>query len=549
MRRSRVRPPHPAMVEVELEVEEDTSPSALSLVAATSPHAGVVHDELRQAGTTPGPDDPRSDDARFGEAPYDGVRTSEEVLHGPDARARREPWSRRRRVLVTGSVVVAVGAAGVAGVVEDRRAQERAEALAAIPGVVASFDEPVEVAWRASTALGATSAGDLLLRWQERAEGLELQAVDVATGTERWTAERVAGSGVDWCEGSAGDDDAPVVVCWRVSPSYTTLPDGAVMTHEGTLVALSAEDGSVVAEHPLDLPSSGYGVLDGDVVLGYRDGSTVRAVRLDPVTGAQTWAREVPLTARQVDGSYSAWLTVDDGLVVVHGATTAVLSPDGDVLGTWDAVDSDAAGFSEAQQGAQVDVTPTGFGVWPQALAGTGASTGTWYDRSGEVIAAVDGFLAEPEVTDGSAAHVLLTAPRTRFDLMATDLTTGETLWTVPLEGGEVLVRRDGVAVAADGRRVFAVEVVTGEERWSVPVPGVRPDLGSVTDGERVLVMAQHDGRWVLRAVALDGIPLWSVAVPASAAMPEVVPPDTPALWSIDGRVVTANGQVLVGLG
>lgn len=515
-----------AMVDVELEVEEDGAPSALALVAAGSPHHGVVHEVPAVPGATSAGDGPP---AAAGSAPSSPRRRL------------------RRRVAVVATLAVVATAACVATVVEERRERERAAELAGLEGVVEPFAEPVGVTWRASTALGSTTADDLVLRWQETPSGLELQAVDSATGVARWSAPRGPGDGVDWCDGAAEADGTPVVVCWRVSPAEGTEQDGEAETFEGALVLLDAQDGGVVAEHPMALPSSGYGVLDGDVVLGYRDGGAARVVRLDAAAGTAVWEREVPLTARQVDGSYSAWLTVDAGLVLVQGATTVVLTAEGDLLGTWDAVDTDAAGFSEAQQGVQVDATAEGFGVWPQSLDRTGASDGTWYDRDGAVVAQVEGFLAEPPVSDGSAPHVLLTAPGTRFDLDATDLRTGERLWSVPLEGGAVLVRRDGAAVAADGRRVFAVDLVTGEERWSVPVPGVRPDLGSVTDGERVLVLAQ-DGGWTLQAVGLDGLPLWRMPLPASVAMPDVMPPGTPALWAIGTRAVTTNGQVLVGL-
>ncbi|WP_199424554.1 outer membrane protein assembly factor BamB family protein [Actinotalea solisilvae] len=511
------------MVDVELEVEEDDAPSALALVAAQSPHHGVAHDD--PGGVGPG-----------------------EPVPVPAAAGPRPARSRtRRRVAVAAALAVVATAAGVATVVEDRRERERAAELAGLEGVVEPFAEPLGVTWRASTALGSTTADDLVLRWQETPSGLELQAIDSATGVARWSAPRGPGDGVDWCDGAAEADGTPVVVCWRVSPVPGTDADGDEETFEGVLVLLDAQDGGVIAEHPMALPSSGYGVLDGDVVLGYRDGGAARVVRLDAAAGTPVWEREVPLTARQLDGSYSAWLTVDAGLVLVQGATTFVLTPDGELLGTWDTTDSDAAGFSDARQGVQVDATAEGFGVWAQSLDRTGASDGTWYDRDGEEVAQVEGFLAEPAVSDGSAPHVLLTAPGTRFDLDATDLTTGERLWTVPLEGGAVLVRRDGAAVAADGRRVFAVDLVTGEERWSVAVPGVRPDLGSVTDGERVLVLAR-DGGWVLQAVGLDGLPLWRTPVPASVAMPDVVPPGMPALWAIGSRAVTTNGQVLVGL-
>ena len=468
----------------------------------------------------------------------DGADDVLDLPPGPRAVA-----SHARRRLLSVVVVVAVAlVVVVANWLETYRAAEQAAVAAAIPGVVDPLTEPLEAVWQASTALGVTTGGDLVLRWQEGVGGLLLEALDPVTGTARWTVPR-SPAGVDWCEGSAGDPAAPVVLCWRVSP-----PAGHVGW--GQLVALSAADGSVVAEHPMRLPSSGYGVLDGDLVLGYREGSTVQVVRLDPVSGQEVWRTGYDLSANQADGAFSAWLRVEHEVVVVSGPTTAVLRGlDGQVLGRWDALaDDDQPGFPSAQDGAVVAATDSGFGVWPDVVGGTRSDVGTWFDLDGNPLTAITGFLAEPAVSDGSVPELLLTTPD-GGDVSAVDRNTGEVVWSVPLDAGASLLRRQGTVVLADAARVFAVDLRAGTEQWSVPVPGLRPDLGSVTDGQRVVVLAQRGPGWVMRAIGPDGVALWSSALPVASGLPPPQPQGFTTLSSVGKTPVTSDGRVMIGLG
>lgn len=462
----------------------------------------------------------------------------------PDPRAgARSGAGRRPRLVAVLAVSAVVAVVGVANWLESYRAAAEAAAAAAIPGVVGPLVEPLGAAWQASTALGVSEGGDLVLRWQERVGGLQLEALDPASGKPRWSVPR-SPDGVDWCEGAAGDPTDPVVLCWQVSP-----PAGAPVG-TGILVALSAADGSVVAEHTVRLPSSGYGVVDGDVVLGYREGRSVQVTRLDPVSGQEVWRTGYDLSASQSDGAFSAWLRVDHDVVVVSGPTTAVLrGADGDVLGRWDAPpDGDEAGFPSTTDGAEVAATADGFGVWPDVAAGTRSDVGSWYDLDGERLATVTGFLAEPTVSDGSVPELLLTRP-TGGGLTAVERRTGEVRWSVPLEGGATLLRRQGAVVLADARRVFAVDLRSGTEQWAAPLPGLRPDLGSVTDGLRVVVLAQQGEGWAMRAIGSDGVPLWSSALPVASGLPPPRPEGFTTLTAIGGTPVTSDGQVMIGLG
>ncbi len=508
------------MVEVELEADDVEAGSVLAELAARSPHHGSAPAET--AGTVDAP------------------------------RARRGP---RLRPRVVGAVaVLGIVAAWGAHGLQAQRAEERAARAGAIPGVVAPLDEPLVATWEASTVLGVSWTDDLVLRWQERIGGVELQALEPATGQARWSVARGAtddGRGVDWCEGVAGREERPVVLCWRVSPVVVPNSDGTTTTFDGELVTLDATDGTVVSEHPTALPSSGYGVIDGDAVLAYRDGDVVRVVRTDPVTAEVVWSRELALTARQPDGSPSAWVTVEHDLVVVHGPTTLVLDADGVTLGSWDAPDvdvEDADALSPSLEGALVEVTDRGFGAWTDVIGSRRAATGTWYDRSGAALSPVEGFLAEPEVRDASLDHVVLTSSGGR-ELRATDTRSGQVRWSAPLEVGQVLLRRDGSAIVADSGSVFSLDLLTGARQWSVPVAGARADLGTVTDGQRVVLLARSDGRWVLHAVGLDGVPLWTSALPTAAALPDGILAGMPVLLEVDGSPVLNGSQTMVGLG
>src|SRR5690606_23187902 len=135
--------------------------------------------------------------------------------------------------------------------------------------------------------------------------------------------------------------------------------------------------------------------------------------------------------------------------------------------------------------------------------------------------------------------------------LLATRPGTGEELWQVPLDRGGALLRREGLLVAADNDRVFAVDLLTGREVWATAVPGVAVRSGHVTDGSRVVVPAVQDGRWVMVAVSLDGAGVeWTAPAPAAVAgLPDETVQATRWLQGLGGWVVAGSASVLTGLG
>ena len=535
------------MVEVVLEIDDDPAPSG--------PFEPIA--PAGRPGTGPGWGAPRSGaDADVEDAGWADAGDAEPGAHtrrdtAAEHRAARRATRHRRRT-VAGIAAAAVLVAGV-NVVEAAREQRRNELLAALPGTVAGLAEPLTVSWETTVVPTDGIAHDLVISAEGAGRLGELVAIDVATGERRWSVPRGSSGTADWCEGGIGTLEEPLVLCWR---NASVLPGvvGAEAFVSPRLVVLDAADGSIVAEHVRDVPAAGHGVVDGDLVAATRDGSSVRVVRLDPVTLEERWSVDLPLVAQLVDGSFSAFLRVDDHGVVLTGPTTVVLdADDGSTLAEWH-VDPDAPGVStwvttQILTGADVVTTDRGFAAWDQVVDGVRGPVGRWYAPDGTPGPAIEGFLAEPEVTDGSAPDVVLLRDAAGTELSGVDVTTGEVRWTVEM-GTHVLLRREGEVVVAEVDGLRALDLTSGEERWRVVTPGLDPAVGTVTDGRQVVVAVRDGGRWVLQAVELDdGRTIWTAAAPPWFA-PEDSPPTLGAtvLGEVAGHVLIGRGGILVGL-
>lgn len=452
--------------------------------------------------------------------------------HGGDMRAG--PRRTVRVVLVALTVVAVAVVNGVHMAQESRRAR----ALATMTGVVAPLDRPLAETWELGSGAAMAYVDDLLLH-VDRPDGVtHIMAVDVATGVERWRVRRGGDDGVDWCGGRIGPADDPMVLCWAGGGAGSaSAPRGPAVTSR--MVGLHLRDGSVGLELVTDLPRSGYGVIDGDLVMASRDRDVLSVRRVDPVTGEAVWSQRVVLRSPTTDGTFKAAVQVSDGFVVITGPTTAVLSAgDGRVLRTWHAPSTER-GSVFPLAGADVRTSPHGFGAWSRREGSQRSPSGTWYDAQGFARARVEGLLAEAEVTDGSRPEVVLFRHPETGLLSAVDATTGEVLWSAVHSRSAVLLRRDGAVVLAADGEVTAVDLRTGHERWSTPVEGLRPDLAGVTDGSTVVVMAAPRGPRLLHAIDLTtGEETWT------APAPTVDMPD--ALGSIGGlRLTQVSGHVL----
>jgi outer membrane protein assembly factor BamB len=430
------------------------------------------------------------------------------------ASLRRGGRSRRsRRVAVVGAfVAVAVLAASSAA--EERRQAERVAAFAEVPGTVARLDRPLEEDW-SHRASQVWRAGHLVLLGD--ADGEQVRAVDVRTGTEAWTLERGGAAPVQRCLADREADVAPVVVCARGRSDGG--PPGTV-----TRVVVDAADGTVLRQYPAHLASHGQAVVGEDVVSAEigEDGSLV-VVRARAVDRATVWATRVPLAGGRQAGAGAGDLRVQDGFVVLGGSTTAVLdAADGTVLGTWYPGGYTTVGSVPGLDGADIRTTADGFGAWSGAAAGTRDPSGTWFDRSGRPVGELDGLFVTPPVSDASEPEVWLSGRADTGELVATDLTAGRELWRVPARGVHLVLRRDGAVVLAAGEEVRSLDLRTGAVRWTTTVPGLAPRSGSVTDGATVVVVAEARGRAQLVALDVDsGGVRWEVAAPGVAPLSE----------------------------
>lgn len=435
------------------------------------------------------------------------------------------------------AVVVAVGL-GAVGVAVGRGAVPAVADPVVLPGAVAALDRPLEAVWEVEAPVGATVAGDLVVVLAPFGADEVLRAVEAATGTTRWTAPRQGGDdGLAWCRDEAGPADAPVTVCWRV-----------LDRDRGRVVAVDPGTGDVLHESAAPLPAAGYGVVDGDVVTGHEHDGSLVVRRLDPVSGRELWRRERVLTDGA--GLFTTRVEVAHGLVLVHGPVPWVLDPaDGALVGAWEETSLAADEVLLRSPARDLRAAPHGFGVWPEVVAGRRSPVGTWYSRDGRELVRLDGFLAEPELSDGSVPEVVLTS--SRDGVRATDVATGEDLWHHRGAHG-VLVRADGAVVLAEPDRLVAVDLVGGTPAWTAAVPGAEPAAGVVTDGVHVVVPAYAAGRWLLAAVGIrDGAVAWTAALPPAVAT--VVPAGGgeggPWLHAVGDRVVVGGQGRVVGLG
>lgn len=472
-----------------------------------------------------------------------------------------------RRLVQVLALVVVVAVVVITNVNEHARDVRGDEAVAAMPGLVGSLDEPLDLVWE-RPGFGGPASGlifgqiedDWAPLYPETGEPIPLPL----------------GDGEVWGPCGAVDGAEPaMLVCWRYEQPTTpdqalptgtrspgpALPDVAAPVPvypdpaspealllaamaDARLVAVSSVDGAVLAERPMAAPTVGFGLgsgigsVDGDLVVGSQEGRTLTVTRVDPLTGLVRWARSV----EEPDGDPLAFngvrVEVRHGLVVVHGPTTAVLSAeDGRQVDTWVLPALGVGEMRSVRDGADVEVTGRGYAVWDGIEGQVRSLRGTWFGNDGREVE-LEGRLAEPEVTDGSDGDVLLLARRNGIELVGVDLASGDDLWTAGLRGGEVLVRCDGAVVVSDGQRVVAFDLRSGQERWSRSVEGLRPDEGSVTDGRNVVVVATLDHERVLAAISLEsGAVSWTVPAPSGGG-------DVPGSTSIGlARVGT---QVLV---
>lgn len=481
--------------------------------------------------------------------PHDDAMVEVELVddepggHSPASPApavdRRPPWARYRLShLGTAGIVVVLLLAVVGGFLLARPGP-------LTPGTVRSLDDPVGPRWQTEgVVLGV--ARDLVVVQSDIFQVREVTVIDAATGQERWN-RRLGASGVATTCLPAVTAAPAAVWCTRNLRVVTDPGTGEAGTQEAAIVGLSLDDGAVLAERVMRIPSAGVGVVADDLVVADRVGATLTVRRLDARTWDPIWSSAVELSPRTTDGQIDAMVEAGGDLVVVRGSTVAVLrASDGAELARWEPVVEPLVRTLEA---AEVEVAPSGFATWSEMSAGVRTDAGVWHNLTGAELAGFAGAWAEPPVSDGSGTGVLLVSADPG-EVTAVDVAGGRGLWSAPAAGG-ALLRHDDAVVLADGDLLTSIEVGSGRHRWSAAVAGLRPGAGAVTDGRSMAVLAFHGARWRLVAIDLrTGRVMWVTLAPGIPAVTDEVNIAGQARVSaVGGHLVVRWGRTLTWAG
>ncbi|RYV52572.1 PQQ-binding-like beta-propeller repeat protein [Pengzhenrongella frigida] len=485
----------------------------------------------------------------------DRARTRPDSAAGADRSDLRSRLIRAARrwwvVAVASATVLALGL-----LVSGLLARQRADRLAALPGVLAPLDRSLPERWRLPAwgwgELAAVGDDDLLVFGRDARGAVRATLVDSATGEQSWSASfpEVTASGSLRCI-SLPDDDARVV-CHVVTGAWVAAPGagdsgagdvGDEVAEPARLVVLATATGRRTATHSLRSDNSAIAAAGSDVVVTevLPDGRASVALR-DPVSGRARWSFRSPAVLRTPSAG-PAWLypVVQHGVVIANGPVTWAFALDGTVLGEWHLEGGDWA----VRGGWGLDVTVLADGRFAVGEAG---GVGLSDEDYGTVSAtdARDGFaipgpILEPLVDDGSAGDVLLTAPADRGGIVALDAATGEVLWAAGAASwGSALVLDRRVIVVA-GRGLEAFDARSGLMLWTVDIPMGNHAKLVLTDGRTVLVPRFDPDRGaVLTAVdPADGREQWTAALPARVSRLDVV----------QGRLIVTTGRDLAAVG
>ena len=367
-----------------------------------------------------------------------------------------------------------------------------------------------------------------------------LRGLDAVTGDELWSVRLHPTGPADSC--TAGVTlEPPTAWCAR-DEHWVAEGGGGSHLAPPALVAVDARDGTVGEVRELPGASGNQTLVDGDLLLAQLQDGVLTIRRVDPRGWRDVWAADVQLELRPGLG-HRVELSAEGRFVVLRGPTTAVLdAADGAVLQVWGPPEDRV---NASLDGADVAVGPDGFGAWVTAVEGLRLDSGTWFDASGTPVTELDGLLAEPVQSDGSVPRVLLVTRQEGRTLVGVDATSGADLWSLRLDGGRVVSRRDGAVLLATEGRLRSVEVLTGIERWSREVVGLRPWLAALSDGSTVVVSSVRDRRWMLDAFReADGQALWFAQVPGTSEIVFAAYP--PFVELVSGRPVVWLGRTLV---
>jgi outer membrane protein assembly factor BamB len=81
--------------------------------------------------------------------------------------------------------------------------------------------------------------------------------------------------------------------------------------------------------------------------------------------------------------------------------------------------------------------------------------------------------------------------------VVAVDRSTGETLWSTHLKGGQfvTVVVEDGAIFAATSGRLYRLDPATGDVRWSNELPGLGYGLVCIAGAADAALFGEHKKR------------------------------------------------------
>ncbi|UZN03432.1 hypothetical protein [Cellulomonas sp. S1-8] len=436
------------------------------------------------------------------------------------------PPAGRRRWWWAAVPVTVVLALVVGQVVTDRRESAELAALAAVPGVAATLDRTVAVAWDVDPGTrldGAARVGSMLVAAHVTADhAVTLEGRDVATGARAWVLDLVDARPA-WSP-DAQADPAPCValparpgqVTCLVGDGGTDLDSGRWTPYPATttrLLVLDPADGTVVVDREVPVSAQWLTPLGDDVLLVGNVGGVVHVRSQDLVDGTERWHVTADVAAD--DGPFSLATAVsalvdEQTLAVDHGSAVTLVSTDGDVLRTVGA--PTAAVEAGLTQSTRVATSR------PLAAAVVGDETGTTIASAAREVR-VDGSPLPVTVDDGSVPGLVLTRmPR----LQAWDADDGEARWATTIVDAQDATILDGRVHVGTSAAVVTFDGATGAELWRVRRPTATGN--PATDGRHLYVTASQGGRHSAPydLVALhpaDGTEAWRVPMPVDSAL------------------------------
>ena len=465
---------------------------------------------------------------------HDGPVPDPPLEPAPDQVPRARLPARSRPALALLAVLVAGGL--VATAAELRTEGARREALAAVPGILTSLEDPWTVSWERPGA-DVGSIGSLVLVQ----DGATLHAVDVATGVVRWTRSLPLET---FCR-PVGEANVRFEADVRFEPDVVpgtspTGPAGPDLLGCSTWESSGYSMGLRVLEMRVEVVDAATGTTlrtlrsAGTPALAEPVGATVvHAFGND--AGTLTLQRWDPATGVLLSESTSA-----DPLLADEDAPERTIERFGDVLVVSRLPSGEPEMAFSVTTGAPVDLadlTPAqrGHGYAQHLPDG---STATWTSPSdgspgagavlepgGSVRFALPGAPVQPPTTDATLPELLVVSedrPLVGGSLVGIDITTGERLWEAQLNSGWTLLLVDGRLLVRQDDKVVAVDARDGTVLWSRFITS-SAFFDGLTDGASVLVLeASGDGPVVVAYRLEDGVEVWRSLRPAGAGSLEL---------------------------